>query len=90
MVLLVVPSPTTSVAPHPPVSADSADEGETEPGLNQTNCEEFIEHIRPSELIFYGNGSGIWYYDDGELFARHTIEISVDQDKNFDEAVLMG
>jgi hypothetical protein len=71
-------------------AADSENGSETEPGLNQISCEEFIEHIRPSVLIFYGDGSGIWCYDDGQLFVGDSIEVSFDQDKNFDETVLMG
>jgi hypothetical protein len=59
------------------------------PGLLATR-DEFIARIRPSAVHLHTDGSGAWYYDDGDLFAGHSIEVWVSADRVFSGAHLAG
>lgn len=50
----------------------------------------FIERIMPQSLILNEDGSGIWYYNDGDLFAGHTIELFIEVDKSLSEVSVAG
>jgi hypothetical protein len=64
---------------------DDADDG---PG--PMTREEFISRIRLGAIHLDTNGSGVWYYDDQDLFAGHVIEIWVSKDRVFSGAHLAG
>jgi hypothetical protein len=51
----------------------------------------FIERIVPQSLVLNNeDGSGVWYYDDGDLFAGHAIALFIEVDKSFSEVSLAG
>ena len=59
-------------------------------GMGQISREIFINKIVPESLILHLDGEGTWYYNDSDLFAGHSIEISIEADRSFNEAHLAG
>jgi hypothetical protein len=59
-------------------------------GPGPVTRDEFIALIRPSAVHLNTDGSGVWYYDDGDLFAGHAIEVWVSEDRVFLGAHLAG
>ncbi len=62
------------------------DEAETD----EITKEMFIDSIEISEMIISSDGSITLYYDDGDMFWRHTIEISVEPDGTVLDAYIAG
>jgi hypothetical protein len=56
----------------------------------QLSRENFLKKIFPESLNLNSDGSGVWYYADGNLFAGHSIEIFIEVDRSFNEAHLAG
>jgi hypothetical protein len=52
--------------------------------------QEFVERIQPSAIHLHSDGSGMWYYEDQDLFAGHSIEVLVNTERVFSNAHLAG
>ena len=50
----------------------------------------FIDNIKMSELCISQDGSITLFYDDGDMFWGHTIHIIIDENVNYDSAVIAG
>ena len=52
---------------------------------------QFIAHLKPCDITLYHDGSSVWMYESGPLFAGHVIELYIDADRKFArEAGLFG
>jgi hypothetical protein len=52
--------------------------------------EEFCRRIKLESIVFWGEGSTEFYYDDDNLFLRHTIIVSIDDEGNLIDADIAG
>jgi hypothetical protein len=50
----------------------------------------FLSHVTTSSINLNADGSAYWYFNDGGLFAGHTIEVRVRPDKSISEVCLAG
>lgn len=56
----------------------------------ETTAEEFVERMTLTSVSVYSDGSAELYYADGDLFWGHTILISVNEDRTFEDASIAG
>jgi hypothetical protein len=68
----------------------NTDPDDPDDGPGPATREEFIALIRPSAIHLHTDGSGVWYYEDADLFAGHAIEVWVSEDRVFSGAHLAG
>jgi hypothetical protein len=59
-------------------------------GPKPVSREEFIRAVTLSAMHLFADGSAAWYYDDGDLFGGHSIEIWVTKEREFKDAHLAG
>lgn len=51
---------------------------------------EFKQRLTPEALVFYAEGDVVFYYQDGDLFWGHTVELMLDAADRFIHAVIAG
>lgn len=68
----------------------NTDPDDPDDGPGPVTRDEFVALIRPSSVHLHATGDGVWYYEDGDLFAGHSIEVWVSEDRVFSGAHLAG
>ena len=61
-----------------------------EDGLGPMSRSQFLERVTPHGITLNTDGSADWYFDDGNLFAGHWIEVRVQPDRAITEVGLAG
>ena len=56
----------------------------------EVTAAEFLERIKLESICFYDDSSFDLYYDDGDLFAGHTITVSISADRTSRDATIAG
>lgn len=69
---------------------DWLEDNEDEDKPDKITKEMFIDNIKMSELIIAPDGSITLFYDDGDMFWGHTIQIIIDENGNYDSADIAG
>lgn len=69
---------------------DWLEDNEDEDKPDKITKEMFIDNIKMSELCISPDGSITLFYDDGDMFWGHTIQIIIDENGNYDSADIAG
>ena len=66
------------------------EDNEDEDKPDKITKEMFIDNIKMSELCISPDGSITLFYDDGDMFWGHTIQIIIDENGNYESADIAG
>lgn len=69
---------------------DWLEDNEDEDKPDKITKEMFIDNIKMSELCISPDGSITLFYDDGDMFWGHTIQIIIDENGNYESADIAG